>query len=323
MATVVVSLLLRNSARHLEACAAGLNEQSFPNLDVCIIDSDSSDNSVALAERLLPKAKLIRRDTNVGYAAGHNQAIRTSRSDYLLALNPDVRLMPDYVSRLVEAIESDPQVGMAQGKLLNARLLDGVLQPENTIDSAGLWVSKTRRNGDRGIGEPDAGQYDQAQDIFGAAGAAPFYRRKMLEDIRLGDEYFDETFFLYREEVDLAWRAQWRGWRCRYVPTAVAYHTRSYSPRTRREQPTWLRQLQYRNRYLMLVKNDSMQNMLWHLPYLIATEVAALAYLLLAERELLPCYVDVLRHLPQMLRKRRTIMAARRVSSREIRRWFH
>jgi GT2 family glycosyltransferase len=307
----------------LEACVAGLREQTFPNLAVYLIDNDSSDNSGGLAERLLPNAKLIRRDTNVGYAAGHNQAIRMSSSDYFLALNPDVRLMPGYVSRLVEALESDSQVGMAQGKLLSSKLLDGILQPEHTIDSAGLWVSKTRRNGDRGIGEPDTGQYDQEEDIFGAAGAAPLYRRKMLEDIRIGGEYFDETFFLYREEVDLAWRAQWRGWRCRYVPTAVAYHTRSYSPRTRREQPTWLRQLQYRNRYLMLVKNDSMQNMLWHLPYLIATEVTALAYLLFVERELLPCYVDVLRHLPEMLRKRRTIMATRRVSSREFRRWFH
>lgn len=322
MTKVAVSLLLKDSEEYLEACAAGLAEQTFPNLEIYIVDNNSSDRSAVLAEHLLPNATLIRNDTNAGYAAGHNQVIRSSCSDYVLTLNPDVRLAPDYVSRLVESLEFDPRVGMAQGKLLSAKLLDGALHPESTIDSTGIWVSRARRNGDRGFGERDRGQYDQEEDVFGAAGAAPLYRREMLEDISVCGEYFDESFFLYREEVDLAWRAQWRGWRCRYVPTAVAYHARSYSPHTRREQPAWLRQLQYRNRYLMLIKNDSLQNLLWHSPYLIVTEVLALGYILLAERELLPCYVEVLRHLPKMLHKRRTIMTTRCVSSREIRRWF-
>jgi GT2 family glycosyltransferase len=144
----------------------------------------------------------------------------------------------------------------------------------------------------------------------------------MLEDVSIDGEYFDEAFFAYREEVDLAWRAQWRGWGCRYVPSAVAYHARTYSPETRHQQPAWLRQLQYRNRYLMLIKNASLRNLLWHAPYVLTTELAAFAYVLLVERELLPCYREVVELLPAMLRKRKKIMARRRVSDREMRRWF-
>jgi GT2 family glycosyltransferase len=320
--SVAIVILCWNSRQYLPDCIESVLAQTYPAIELLISDNASSDGSPEYVKEHFPGIRLIENACNLGYAAGHNRAIVLTQGEYVLLLNPDVRLQPDYVARLVEAMDADRRIGIMQGKLLSAKLLDEVLRPDGLIDSAGVWVSKTRRNGDRGIGRPDVGQYDREEDVFGAAGAAALYRRALLEDIRLDGEYFDETFFAYREEVDLAWRAQWRGWHCRYVPGAIAYHARSYTPGTRGQQPVALRRLQYRNRYLMLVKNDALPNILYHLPYLAATELAALGYVLLKERELLPCYLDVLRLAPRMLRKRRAIMASRRVSSREMRRWF-
>lgn len=319
---VSVSILLWNARRHLPDCILSAQAQTYPALELIVSDNASTDGSPESVKEQFPDIRLIENERNLGYAGGHNRAIARSCAEYVLLLNPDVRLQPDYVARLVEALEADPRVGMAQGKLLNAAWTDGALLPDGTLDSTGIWLSKTRRNGDRGIGERDAGQYDREKNVFGAAGAAPLYRRAMLEDVNLAGEWLDETFFAYREEVDLAWRAQWRGWRCRYVPRAVAFHARAYAPGTRGQQPTELRRLQYRNRYLMLIKNDALANVLCHLPYLVVTEVAALGYVWLKERELLPCYLDVLRLMPPMLRKRQAIMANRRISNREMRRWF-
>ena len=90
------------------------------------------------------------------------------------------------------------------------------------IDSTGIVMLPSIRHLDRGAGELDRGQYDRDEDVFGASGAAALYRRSMLDDVRVDGEWFDEDFFAYREDADLAWRAQWRGWRCRYVAAATA-----------------------------------------------------------------------------------------------------
>jgi GT2 family glycosyltransferase len=320
--TVSVVVLSWNSERFLVDCIDSVLAQTYPLVNLSVMDNDSSDDSVARVRSHYPEVPIIANESNLGFSGAHNRGIRETDGEFYMPLNPDVTLAPNYVTEMVKAAQSDETVGSVSGKLLNATWTDGALLPDGTIDSTGIWMSKTRRNGDRGIGELDSGQYDREEDIFGAAGAAPLYRRAMLEDVRSGDEYLDEAFFAYREEVDLAWRARWRGWRCRYVPRAIAYHARSYAPDTRSQQPVALRRLQYRNRYLMLIKNDALPNLLWHLPYLAATEILALGYLVLREREMLPCYVEVLDYLPEMLRKRRAIMAARCVSNREMRRWF-
>jgi GT2 family glycosyltransferase len=263
--------------------------------------------------------RIIENPTNLGFAGAHNVGIRESRGESYLPLNPDVELTSTYVEKLINTVESDKACGMAQGKLLQwATSKDHPAR----LDSTGVILTKTRRNKDRGHGQVDGGQYDELERIFGAGGAAPLYRREMLEDARIDREYFDEAFFAYREEVDLAWRAQWRGWHCRYVPSAVAYHARTYSPETRRSLPARLRKLQYRNRYLMLIKNASARNLLLHAPFILGTELLAFAYVIVAERELLACYANALRLLPAMLQKRRQIMACRRVSDLEMRRWF-
>jgi len=200
--------------------------------------------------------------------------------------------------------------------------MDEAGYPSTRLDSTGIVLDRYRKNHERGHGEEDTGQYEQIEDVFSAMGAAPLYRRAMLEDIRVDGEIFDEDFFAYREEVDLAWRAHLRNWRCLYTPAAVAFHVHAYRPESRSSRPAWQRRLQFRNRYLLMLKNDTPGNLLRHAPYILSYEVAALGYALLVDRCLLGGYWDVLQLLPKMMRKRRYIQSHRLASGAAMLRWL-
>jgi GT2 family glycosyltransferase len=125
---------------------------------------------------------------------------------------------------------------------------------------------------------------------------------------------FDENMPGWGCDADLAWRAQLLGWRARYEPGAVVHHIRTYSPTTRARATPADRRTQFRNRYLMIAKNDSLADLLRDAPALLVYEVLALGYALLREPELLGGYLEAARRLPRALRDRRVIQARRRVA---------
>jgi GT2 family glycosyltransferase len=156
--------------------------------------------------------------------------------------------------------------------------------------------------------------FPRTADAFGADGAAALYRRAALEDCTLpGGEVLDADMELWASDADLAWRAQLLGWRAVYEPGAVAEHIRTYSPSTRPGMSEHDRRLQFRNRYLMMVKNDSLRDLARDAGPLLLYEVLALGYAVLREPELLRGYAEALGRLPGALRRRRVIQARRRV----------
>jgi GT2 family glycosyltransferase len=124
----------------------------------------------------------------------------------------------------------------------------------------------------------------------------------------------DPAFERWASDVDLAWRARLLGWRCVYEPAAVAWHVRYYSPSTRASMPAHDRRMQFRNRYLMMLKNDTPRAVLRDLPRLLAYELGALGYALVAERSLLRAYAEAVRLAPAALRQRRAIQARARAT---------
>src|SRR5262249_58653681 len=116
-------------------------------------------------------------------------------------------------------------IGSLSGKLLRGDPVEG----PSVIDSAGHVLYRNRTALNRGENEPDRGQFDEPAEVFGVCAAAALYRRAMLEDVRVGDDYFDSTFFAYLEDVDLDWRARLRGWKAWYAPAAVAIHERGHT----------------------------------------------------------------------------------------------
>src|SRR6267143_1334567 len=140
----------------------------------------------------------------------------------------------------------------------------------------------------RGADQIDEGQFESAEDIFGASGAAALFRRTALDDVAIGDQYFDEDFFAYREDADLAWRCRLLGWNSIYVPSAIARHRRFVTPERRDQLPKEINYHSVKNRFLLRINNMS-GNMYWrHFWSITKREAAVVGYVLLRERSSIP-----------------------------------
>src|SRR5271155_5818484 len=253
---VSVTLVTYNSGRFIKRCLESVLEQKYPNLEVIVIDNASTDGTVDLLEQFSETCQIHYNDENIGFAAAQNQAIALSTGDWVLTLNPDVLLLPNFIQSLVDAGQIDPKVGTVCGKLLAmTATFDFPARP--LVDSTGIYFNPMLRHLDRGSQEVDNGHYLKHEYVFGATAAAALYRREMIESIALDGEFFDSDFFVYREDADVAWRAQLMGWSCIYVPYARGYHVRKVLPGNRRALPPEINMHSVKNRFLMRIKNIS------------------------------------------------------------------
>jgi GT2 family glycosyltransferase len=315
----VVSVIIINwNHRHcIIDCLDSLLAQEYSELEVIVVDNGSIDGSTELIRQNYPTVNVIAYTENHGFAQAFNNATRISNGSFVLSLNPDVTLKPGFISHMVRAIKSDARIGMVAPKLLQA--WDSTL-----LDSTGLFIDQRRRTYDRGQGSVDSRQYDSNNQVFGACGAAALYRRSMLEDLKVGDQFFDEDFFAYYEDADLAWRAQWMGWGCVYVPEAVGLHIRGYGDTLlkRRIKNHYGPRFALRNRYLMILKNDDFRGFLHDLPLILFTEIPRWLYLVFVSPRSLLGIVDFIRLIPPTWKKRQEIRAVRRTQSADLRHWF-
>ncbi|MEC1744268.1 glycosyltransferase family 2 protein [Schinkia azotoformans] len=318
MKRIAVQIVTYNSESEIVPCLKSIKEQSYPISDILVVDNQSMDGTVDCLKTspYYQDMTLVENKVNNGFAGGHNQAFQLSDSDYVLVLNPDVQLHPDYVYHLVQELEQNLQVGAATGKLYRE-------QEHQVLDSSGLIIKKNHRAFDRGAGETDNGQYDRVEDIFGVSGAAAMYRREMIADVSIDGEFFDETFFAYKEDVDVAWRAQLFGWKAMFVPEAVAHHKRGWQGEKKRTQISLkVRKYSYINRYYTMLKNDSFFYLLLHLPIILFYEVLSLGYATLKEREILSSWKDFRKNFYGMMNKRKIVKNKRKVPYREVYRYF-
>lgn len=291
-----------NGKRFLRECLSSLLAQTYSHHEIILVDNGSSDGSVEFVAAEFPEVKIICNGRNMGFAAGNNVAIRVARGDYVVTLNNDTRAEPDWLEELVKVVESDPKIGMCASKML-FYYHTGILNSTGiSLDIAGIaW--------DRRGGERDDGLERTPIEVFGPCAGAALYRREMLDEIGL----FDEDFFAYHEDVDLAWRARSRGWRCMYNPRAVVYHVHSG---TGMEGSAFKNRLLGRNKIWTIVKNYPSPHIFLYLPLIAFYDLAAVFYSLLKRRDASPLQgrLASLGLLPEMLRRRREIQR-RRTSS--------
>jgi GT2 family glycosyltransferase len=334
---VSVTIVTWNSEKHLEECFAALVLQDYRDLEVIIIDNASEDGTPELLRQVEGKWKVVYNVDNVGFAAGQNQAIKLARGEWVLCLNPDIVLSPYFVTRLLQAGEAHPEAGTICGKLLRwqpsarsvrKRRAMGVADPEaemqktNIIDSTGIYFTPNMRHLDRGAEEVDEGQYDQMQYVFGASGAAALFRRNFIEDVSIEGQFFDEEFFAFREDGDLAWRAQVLGWKCLYTPDAVAWHVRRVTPERRKDLPLIINWHSAKNRFLMRGKNASGW-LCWRLALPVAwRDLMTFGYAAVRDRRLWSAVTYWWKARDSVRRKRSVIQARRRVSDRDLVWWF-
>lgn len=256
---VSISLVTYNGEKYISGCLNSVFNQTYPEIEVIIIDNGSTDKTVEILKESRIKnqgLRIISNKENLGFAAGHNINIKESRGKFVLCLNQDIVLDKDFIKEAIEVMGGDEKIGAVQGKLYclseqsesKAKsqypsirpdgLAQGINQTTSIIDTTGLIILKNRRIINRGQGEKDIGQYNQQEEIFGVDGAAPIYRKEALEDVKIRVnsrsrsaldprfEYFDEDFFAYKEDIDLSWRLRLYGWKIVYNPKSIAWHKR-------------------------------------------------------------------------------------------------
>jgi GT2 family glycosyltransferase len=312
---VSIILVAHNDEGDLGVSVPAALAQTGVATEVIVVDNASSDSSREAAGRFASKGvRLLALPENRGYAGGMNAGILASAGRYLLCLNPDCRLTPSFASVLAARLDepSASGVGSASGKLLRAE--GSELAATAVLDSAGIYRTSSGRHFDRGAGRRDDGQFEQEEGIFGASGAAAFYRREALESVRISTGYFDEDFFLYREDADLAWRLQNGLWRCLYVPGAVAYHRRRNLPERRRQMSDLANYHSVKNRLLLRINNQTRAELWQTLLPTLARDLVVLGACLTVERTSLPAFSWLWKNRARLLAKRREI--AGRVQAR-------
>jgi GT2 family glycosyltransferase len=318
---VSVTVVTYNSGRFVRRCLESVLSQNYPHMEIIVIDNASTDGTTDILEQFEDTCRIIYNQENVGFAAAQNQAIRHCRGEWVLTLNPDVLLLNDFVQALVSAGQADRKAGTVCGKLLTFKA-SFEIPNEQRVDSTGIFFNPMLRHLDRGSLEIDNGHYTEPEYVFGATAAAALYRRKMIEDITVDGEFFDSDFFVYREDADVAWRAQLLGWKCLYTPRARGYHVRSVLPGKRRALPAEINMHSVKNRFLMRIKNITAgvywSNFFW----ITFRDLVVLACCLTREQSSLRAFVFLARNWRRALDRRRQIMSRRRVSDQYMVQWF-
>jgi GT2 family glycosyltransferase len=292
-----------HSYADLLRCIECLEAQSTPPTRIRVLDHDPNPDALLAARTKYPSV-LWEAGPNRGYAGGANRLVALAAetanpSGFLLVLNPDVWLDPDFAKNLLAEMSQYPDAALGSGKLLRTG--------RARIDSAGIVMGRSRRLRDRGSGELDHGQYDRTERLFGVSGAAIMLRRSAIPALEIDGELFDEDFFVYHEETDLAWRAHLLGWSALYVPDATAVHDRSWVANGWSRMAPSVRRHSFANRYLEMIKNERASEFFRDIPAIAAWDALRIGHALLRDRRRLPSYRSMLRLAGRAWRKRQII----------------
>ncbi len=315
---VTVVLITWNSAPYLWRCLSGIAAQTHRDLELIHVDNASADDSVARVREFFPNARQIINSENRGFAAAANQAIRVARGEFVALCNPDAFFTPDYLAKIIEALDrAGEKFGAATGTLFRAKGHD--IEATEEIDSIGIRMTRSGRHFDISR-DPGPGARDE---VFGVSGAAAVYRKSFINDVTINDEYFDEDFFAYREDADVAWRGRLFGWRALHAPEAIAHHVRTVTPERRRSLPAAINMHSVKNRFLLRLKNEGLYLAMRNAPFELTRDLVVIGASLTIERSSLPALGWLWRNRKRILAKRREVQRRRRVSDRALAEWFH
>jgi GT2 family glycosyltransferase len=286
--------------------------QTHQDLEVIAVINDPTDGSKEIIQKDYPQVKIVEPGNNVFFAKGVNLGIKASAGDFIQLVNDDLILEPNYIERLLKVFD-DPKVAAATGKVLRYDFEKN--QKLKIIDTLGVSISVTGRARDIGQLQMDKGQFDQSAEVFGVSGAASMWRKSALDKVKFEDEYFDEDFVMYWEDVDMSWRLRNAGYMIRYAPSAVAYHGRTagqseggylhvfkFIQHHKKLSPQILK-WNYKNHILMYIKNAKF---IFH-PAFILREIAMLGYIIIFEAGTLKVIPELFRQLPRIWKKRKWI----------------
>ncbi|MBR4506242.1 MAG: glycosyltransferase family 2 protein [Bacteroidales bacterium] len=275
------------------------------NADIIVADNGSTDDSVSFMQQHFPQVRLLLFDRNYGFAGGYNKALAQVEADYYVLLNSDVECTPGWIEPVVDMMEAQPDIAVAQPKLLMYDKKDTFEYAGGAggfIDNFGYPFCRGRLFNTL---EQDHGQYDDPCDIFWATGAAMFVRATVWK--QLGG--LDADFFAHMEEIDFCWRVHNAGHRVAYCPQSVLYHV---GGGTLPKSNPFKTQLNFRNNLSMLYKNLP-RNRHFRVLFLrmLLDDVAALKFLLEGHsgeyKAVRKAHDEYAAWMPELRRKRETI----------------
>lgn len=325
---VTIIILNWNGKEDTIECLESLKHITYPNYDVLLVENGSTDGSVEYFREMYPEIEMIENRENLGFAEGNNVGIRYAFKEmnpkYIVTLNNDMVVTSNWLTELIKVIELDENIGSCSSKIL-------FYNERNVINSTGILILKDGAALDRGRNERDIDQYNRIEEVFGACAGAAVYRKEALEEVGL----FDEDYFAYYEDVDLAWRLRLKSWKCIYVPKAITYHKYSRSG----GQFSLFKVYQgERNRIWNVIKNYPGEYVILAPFYNIAKNTLLLSASINGKGRgtlysknhslykivitMLRAKIDALVKLPHMLKKRKAIKISQTIEKYNIKKWF-
>jgi GT2 family glycosyltransferase len=257
--SVAIVILNWNGKKFLQQFLPSVIASLYFNKRVIVADNASTDDSVTFLKQHYPQIEILQHSNNEGFAKGYNTALKQVKSDYYVLLNSDVEVTENWITPIIDLMESDTTIAACQPKLLD-------WNNKSKFEYAGAsggWMDRFGYPFTRGrifdICELDMGQYDTVQQCFWASGAALFIKASVYHELGGLDEYF----FAHQEEIDLCWRLQLAGYKIYVQPAAVVYHVGGGTLPKGNSKKTYLN---FRNNLIMLAKNLSLANALWKIP---------------------------------------------------------
>jgi GT2 family glycosyltransferase len=333
MSEIAIIIVNWNGKKLLGNCLESLKNQTEKNFRIILVDNGSADESVSFVRANYPEVEIIELSENTGFAKANNIGIKRALEDgeikYIIALNNDTKLETDFIQKIIECAKNRPGFGSIQPKVLN---FDGT-----KIDCAGILVSFEMSAQNRGYDEIDKGQYETGTEIFGGSACAVLYSKEALEKAKLPENnYFDEDYFAYYEDVDLAWRMRLIGLKSYYCPEAEVWHIHSatgvkYSP--------FKKFYLHRNQYYNIIKNLPFGMMLKAILFMPIRYLLVLHSMLMKKGSVAKTYqgsgkslniiksiskgwLEIIKNLPGLLKKRKIIQKQKIVSNQEIKKWL-
>lgn len=282
MPKVSIIILTYNSRLHLEDLFSSIKKQSFTDYEVIVVDNNSSDDTVNFIKNNYSDVKLIINSDNYWFSKGNNIGIRQASGEYVLISNDDIKLHENFLEILINSMDQDSKIGAICGKTL--KLTDD--KNYSILDGVGIKTNIFRRFSNIGENQPDKGQFDAKKQVFGVSGALALYRKTALEQVKYKDQYFDEDFIAYKEDIDLSYRLRAKNWKILYEPKAIAWHKRSIqksSLKDRQQKNKLIKALSYRNHWWVLIKNEPVSKLILLAPFILSYELLKFIYILFFE----------------------------------------